>query len=87
MLVTAMADSKSAVAFARAAVNFEVHESDFLVLCNDRVTTFEAMAYRFPASSDFEDYLRRSLRTRAGYREDDGSIAVYPRPKVLEWED
>ena len=39
-----MADAKSAVAFARAAVNFEVHESDFLVLCNDRVTTFEAMA-------------------------------------------
>lgn len=82
-----MADAKSAVAFARAAVNFEVHESDFLVLCNDRVTTFEAMAYRFPTSSDFEDYLRRSLRARAGYRESDGSIAVYPRPRILEWED
>eukprot|EP00435_Cladocopium_sp_Y103_P019082 s2279_g4.t1 len=83
-----MADTKSSVAFARAAASFEVHESDFLVLTHDRVTNFEAMAYRFPGSSDFEEYLRRSMRTRAAYRgEEDSEIQVFPRPQVLEWED
>eukprot|EP00435_Cladocopium_sp_Y103_P059009 s40_g21.t1 len=82
-----MADAKSTVAFARAAVNFEVHESDFLVLMHDRVNTYESMAYRFPSSGDFEDYLKRSMRVKAGYRDDDGSTAVYPRPTIVEWED
>eukprot|EP00435_Cladocopium_sp_Y103_P061453 s489_g23.t1 len=82
-----MADTKSSVAFARAAASFEVHESDFLVLTHDRITNFEAMAYRFPSSNDFEEYLRRSMRTRAAYRGDDTEIQVFPRPEILEWSD
>lgn len=37
-----------AAAFSRAAVSFDVHESDFLVLLSERVTTLETMAFRFP---------------------------------------
>eukprot|EP00435_Cladocopium_sp_Y103_P010122 s4583_g2.t1 len=86
-VVAAMADTKSSVAFARAAASFEVHESDFLVLSHDRVTNFEAMAYRFPSSGDFEEYLKRSMRTRAAYHGENSEIEVFQRPKILEWED
>ena len=40
-----MADAKSALAFGRAAVSFEVHESDFLVMTSEKICSFEAMAY------------------------------------------
>ena len=75
-----MADAKSALAFGRAAVSFEVHESDFLVMAADKISTFEAMAYRFPASADLEDYLKKVLRKRAAYRDDNGEIVIYDDP-------
>ena len=82
-----MADAKSSVAFARAAVNFEVHESDYLVLCQDKVTTFESMGYRFPQASDFEEYLRKVVRLKCGYKQDDGEIVVFPREDPVPWEE
>ena len=75
----AMADAGSTVAFGRAAVQFQVHESDFLVLVQDRITTFEAMAYRFPQSTDFEEFLKRVVRTTAGYRDSGGVAMTFPR--------
>ena len=82
-----MADAKSALAFGRAAVSFEVHESDFLAMAADKISTFEAMAYRFPASADLEDYLKKVLRKRAAYRNDEGEIVVYDKPTILSWDD
>ena len=82
-----MADAKSALAFGRAAVSFEVHESDFLVMAADKISTFEAMAYRFPSSADLEDYLKKMLRKRAAYRDDSGEIMVYEKPTILSWDD
>lgn len=82
-----MADAKSSVAFARAAVNFEVHESGYLVLCQDKVTTFESMAYRFPQNSDFEEYLKKVVRVKCGYRQDDDQIISFPREDPKPWED
>ena len=52
-----MAEAKSELAFGRAAVDFDVHESDYLVLVEDGISTFEGLAYRFPVAGDFEDYL------------------------------
>lgn len=82
-----MADAKSILAFGRAAVNFNVHESDFLVLSHDNINTFESMAYRLPASGDLEDYLKRVLRTRCAYRDDENNIICYDRPNIVMWED
>ena len=82
-----MADAKSSVAFARAAVSFEVHESDFLVLGADRVSTFESMAYRFPQAADLEDYLKKIVRVKNAYRTEHGSITTYPKPTPMAWED
>ena len=82
-----MADSKSTLAFGRAAVSFEVHESDFLVMAADKISTFEAMAYRLPASADLEDYLKKVLRKRGAYRDVNGEIVVYDKPTILSWDD
>ena len=81
-----MADAKSSVAFARAAVNFDVHESDYLVLCQDKVTTFESMAYRYPQASDLEEYLKKVVRLKQGYRDADGQIITFSRASPLPWE-
>ncbi len=81
-----MADAKSSVAFARAAVNFDVHESDFLVLCQDKVNTFESMAYRYPQASDLEEYLKKVVRLKQGFREEDGQIVTFARTSPLPWE-
>ena len=82
-----MADAGSTVAFGRAAVQFQVHESDFLVLLQDRITTFEAMAYRFPSATDFEEYLKKVVRSKAGYREADGTATTYAKERPLQWEE
>ena len=82
-----MADAGSTVAFGRAAVQLQVDESDFLVLVQDRITTFEAMAYRFPQSTDFEEYLKRVVRTTAGYRDSDGTAMTFPREHPVSWEE
>ena len=78
---------KLEVAFSRAAASFDVQESDYLVLISERVTTLETMALRFPQSSGIEDYLKKVIRTKSAYCEDDGSIATYLRPNVTAWED
>ena len=80
-----MAEAKSELAFGRAAVDFDVHESDYLVLVEDGISTFEGLAYRFPTAGDFEEYLKTTLRLRAGYRKPDGSVATYSRPSPESW--
>ena len=82
-----MADAKSNVAFARAAVSFEVHESDFLVLAADRVSTFESMAYRFPQAGDLEDYLKKIVRVKNAYRDSHGAVITFPKPSPMAWDD
>ena len=71
-----MAEAKSTLAFGRAALNFDLNESDYLVMMDEGIDTFEAMAYRFPASSDLEDYMKNTIRVKAGYKEPSGSNGV-----------
>ena len=59
-----MSEAKSLAAFTRSAVDFDVAESDFLVLLDSRISNYESMAYRLPTSKDLEEYLRKTLRTR-----------------------
>eukprot|EP00435_Cladocopium_sp_Y103_P073683 s164_g44.t1 len=82
-----MADVQSEVAFGRAAASFDVHESDYLVLVSERITNMETMAFRFPQASDFEDFMRKVVRTKAAYKNRDGTVATYPRPRIMAWED
>ena len=72
-------------AFTRAAIKFQVAESDYLVLCSQKVDTFEAMAYRMPKSDDLEDFLHANVAPSAGYREEDESITIFPRQPAMPW--
>lgn len=83
----AMADVQSEVAFGRAAASFDVHESDYLVLVSERVSTMEAMAFRFPQASDFEDFVKKVVRTKSAYRDREGTVVTYPRSQVKAWDD
>ena len=82
-----MADIKSETAFGRAAVSFDVHESDYCVLIHGRINTLETLAFRFPEAGDFETYLRKVVRTTAGYRDEHNEVQTYARPKVMPWEE
>lgn len=44
---------KSSVAFKKAAIAFDVHESDFLGLLSDNVNTYESMRVPFPRKGGF----------------------------------
>ena len=71
--------------FTRAAIKFQVAESDYLVLCSQKVDTFEAMAYRMPKSDDLEDFLHAYVVPSSGYREEDGTITIFPRQPTMQW--
>ena len=45
------------------------------------------MAYRFPQNSDFEEYLKKVVRVKCGYRQDDDQIITFPREDPKPWED
>eukprot|EP00434_Breviolum_minutum_P003086 symbB.v1.2.002716.t1/scaffold148.1/size298184/5 len=81
-----MSHSRSATAFSRAAVEFDVHESDFLILTMDRISTFEAMAFRFPKEADFEDYLKRAVRPGGAYRDEDDNVVGYDKRSPEPWD-
>lgn len=81
-----MSHAKSITAFSRAAADFDVHESDYLLLTMDRISTFEAMAFRFPKESDFEDYLKRAIRPRGAYRDEDDNLVDYDKNTPEPWE-
>ena len=82
-----MSQAKSEIAFTRAATSFDVHESDFLVLLKDRISNFESLAFRFPKEGDFEEYLRKSLRLKGAFRDDDDEIVTYDKRTPETWED
>jgi len=77
---------KSSVAFKKAAIAFDVHESDYLGLLSDNVSTYESMGFRFPEREDFELYLKKTVMHRAAYRDDKGEIVVFNRPKAPSWD-
>ena len=81
-----MTQAKSQTAFGQAAVSFEVHEGDYLLLLSEKIATFEAVGFRFPKESDFEEYLRRFVRLKTAYRDDLGEIVVYDRPTPETWD-
>ena len=74
-----------ASAFTKAAIRFNVSESDYLVLGTQGIATFEALAYRVPKQEDLEDILRNHLLTNAAYKSGDGAVQVFDRDPPLGW--
>ena len=80
-----MAEAKSTLAFGRAALNFDLNESDYLVMTDEGIDTFEAMAYRFPNSSDLEEYMKDTIRVKSGYKDAAGNLTTFAKPSVEPW--
>ncbi len=74
------------VAFGKAAVSFDVHESDFLVLIGEGIKNYESMGFRFPERDDFESYLRNVVRLKSAYRDAGGEVITYARKDVPSWD-
>ena len=57
------------------------------MLNSARIVNFDSMAFRFPTAPDLEEYLKRSTRMKAAYREDSGEVVVFQRSGILPWEE
>ena len=76
-----------ASAFTKAAIRFNVSESDYLVLGAQGIANFEALAYRVPKQEDLEDILRYTLLPNSAYKADDGVVQVFNRDPPLQWQE
>ena len=76
-----------ASSFTKAAVKFNVAESDYLVMKAQGITTFESLTYRLPKSESLEEFLQGTIAPNAGYKEDDDSITVFKRAPAVTWRD
>ena len=47
---------------------------------------YEAMAFRFLTASDFDEYLRKHLRTRAAYKDSSGVVTGFTKGEIEAWE-
>ena len=54
---------------------------------DELLSASRSMAYCLPANVDLEDYLRKVLRKRGAYRDENGEIVVYDKPTILSWDD
>ena len=74
---------KSLIAFGKAAVAFDVHESDYLYLVSIGVETFEQLAFRFPKSEDLETFLVKTVRLKAAYRDEQAKVVAFTKARPL----
>ena len=47
----------------------------------------EKMAYRFPTTTDFEEYMKKILRNKGSFRKTDGTMEVYDKLHPDPWEE
>ena len=74
-----------ASAFTKAAIRFNVAESDYLLLGSWGVATFESLAYRLPKSEDLEDLMKVSIAPYAAFKGDDEVVQTFNRDPPMSW--
>ncbi len=79
--------AKLASGFKKAAINFDVAESDFLLLESLGVKNFEQLTYRLPRAENLEEFLQNKVYPSAAFKREDGSILVFARPGAVVWSD
>lgn len=70
-----------ASAFTKAAIRFNVAESDYLLLGAMGV----GLAYRVPKSEDLEDLLKISIAPYAAYKGEDEVVQTFNRDPPVAW--
>ena len=73
------------ITFKRAAIRFDVAESDFFLLGLYGVATLNGMAFKIPKSEDLEVFLQDKILDFGAYKQEDGSLITYQRTPKVSW--
>ena len=73
------------MAFQRAAVRFDVTESDYLLLHHYNMLSLSSMAYKLPKAEDLENFLKDLVIDRQAYKNEEGEIIVFRRTPAVAW--
>lgn len=73
------------LAFKRAAIRFDVAESDYFTLQMLAITTLNGFAYKLPKSEELEALLRDKILDYSAYLKEDDSIGVFRRYPPESW--
>lgn len=72
-------------AFLKAAVKFNVAESDFLLMESSGINTFESLTYRMPKAENLEEFMHGTILPGAAFKQADGTIVTFARTPVVTW--
>lgn len=72
-------------AFLKAAVKFNVAESDYLIMEQSGINTFESLTYRMPKSENLEEFMHGVILPSAAYKQADNTIVVFARSPPMTW--
>ena len=70
----------------RAAVQFDVAESDFLLLQHYGMHSLNAMAFKLPKAEDLEVFLKDLVLGLQAYKQEDGVVVTFQRTPPERWE-
>eukprot|EP00434_Breviolum_minutum_P028493 symbB.v1.2.025208.t1/scaffold2437.1/size79084/5 len=73
------------ITFKRAAIRFDVAESDFFLLGLYGVATLNGLAFKIPKSEDLEVFLQDKILDFGAYKQEDGTLITYQRTPKVSW--
>ena len=71
----------------RAAIRFDVTESDFLVMQSHGIHSLNSLAFKLPKAEDLEAFLQDKLLGASAFMQENGEIATFPRTPTMRWTD
>ena len=75
------------VMLMRAAVRFDVAESNYLLLQHYGVYSLNSLAFKIPKSEDMETFLQERMLGLSAYKQEDGTVVTFPRTPAVRWGD
>ena len=85
--MASLSQASNPTAFTRSAVEFNVAESDFLILESRGILTYEGFSLRVPSKEDLEEFLKSTIVPSSAFRDSDGVLSVFPRVPGESWND
>ena len=72
-----MSQTRLESAFETGAIKFSVNESDYLLLKNEGMNTYESLYYRIPTKDDLEAFLQEVICGRRAYKDRHGNVGTF----------
>ena len=83
----ALSQARNEVAFTKSAAQFNVAESDFLILESMRISSYEGFALRVPSKEDLEEFMRMSIVPSSGYKGGENRLMIFARAPAIPWQE